>query len=269
MFSPNLRTESGFGELRFIEGSNHSPLTIVNFLHRESQITLKLSIKISTKLMFWTGILSHIFTFYDVKRSVFTWVSEPLTLVNWRGGVWRWPKDGYLKMNSLASFREHHSRCLWILLAYVAIISNSLAIKLEFGKNHDEIWSSPAWLRTNGRRVEWLRPLIVMISKATNICAASVGDRLELLWSLQSNSCHRMLSLIIWWLKPMSTIQGGGSIPVERIEMHAQPQKKVYIFSLQHVTVLPEQHGEIFWMSTLIWPFSFNYPLFANLVSHN
>jgi hypothetical protein len=68
--------------------------------------------------------------------------------VKWREDVWHWPTDGYVKMNSLPSFREHRFRCLQIWLAYFAIISDSLA------------WTWIWWKSWWNLKLTWLTEMI-------------------------------------------------------------------------------------------------------------
>lgn len=121
----------------------------------------KVFLKISQKTHVLEGNpfpLPHFVTFEECVQVVL----EPLILVKWREDVWNWPTDGYVKMNSLPSFWEQHFRCLQILLAYFAIISDSLA------------WTWIWWKSWWNLKLTWLTDMIEERGEEDGVASAII-----------------------------------------------------------------------------------------------
>lgn len=63
------------------------------------------------------------------------------------GGVWLWSRNGYIKMNSLSSFREHHFRC------FHKFVSKFLFI-LVYVDQHQ--MSSPHFIKLGNSDTTWM-----------------------------------------------------------------------------------------------------------------
>lgn len=206
-------------------------------------------------------------------------VSEPLiNSREFKGGPFTLAQQmhGYVKMNSLPCFRKHRVGCLQILLAYVAIISDSLA------------WT---WNRWKIMKLTWLTDMIEDNGKDDGAASAiknwddlhakpeifvllnSVGEPLALHNFLKSNltlATECMLYLTIGWYRPMSTIQGGGINPCMRRGLKCMCKQKkggMHIFS--STCNCPAWRMRDFWMSTYcnsILRFSPDYLPFAKII---
>ena len=90
-----------------------------------STIPIKLSLKSLKNSVFRK--FRPTFDILEWLRSVQV-VSKPPILVEWRGGVWLWPEDRYIKMNSLSNFWERHFRCLQ---KFAVFLNSHLSIEVK------------------------------------------------------------------------------------------------------------------------------------------
>lgn len=73
-------------------------------------LDIRVMLKVSQKLMFCVETFPQSWHLIVLKKR--SSGVEPFILLEWSGGAWLWPKKGWIEVNFLANFWEHHFKCL-------------------------------------------------------------------------------------------------------------------------------------------------------------